>query len=124
MKKVLLILLLCLPFKVYGDDDTLETCMDANYSRILTASHKIQDNVLELELNVDNPSNVSTEVKKLKSSLEVRLYGAYMARERVLIGKYVELKDMGGWTRIRVRSGKDLISNKTKGNFIQLSIKI
>jgi len=124
MKKVLLILLLCLPFKVYGDDDTLETCMDANYSRILTASHKIQNNVLELQLNVDNPSNVSTEVKKLKSSLEVRLYGTYMARERVLVGKYVELKDMGGWTRIRVRTGKKLISNKTKGNFIQLSFKI
>lgn len=124
MKKVLLILLLCLPFKVYGDDDTLETCMDANYSRILTASQKIQDNVLELQLNVDNPSNVSTEVKKLKSSLEVRLYGAYMARERVLIGKYVELQDMGGWTRIRVKTGKKLISNKAKGNFIKLSIKI
>ena len=44
-------------------------------------------------------------------------------QEKSLIGKYIELKDMSGWTRIRVKSGKKLISNKTKENFIQLSFK-
>ena len=114
MKKVLLLLALFLPFNVHADDDTIETCMDANYSRILTASHKIENSTLEIMLNVDNPSNVSVEVKKLKSSLEVRLYGTYMARERVLIGKYIELKDMSGWTRIRVKSGKSSSQIKQK----------
>lgn len=124
MKKVLLLLALCLPFNVHADDDTIETCMDANYSRILTASHKIENNKLEIMLNVDNPSNVSLEAHTLKNAIEIRLFGAYIARERVLVGEYVVLKDMGGWTQLIIKTGKKLVSNKTKGNFIQLSIKI
>lgn len=124
MKKVLLLLALFLPFNVHADDDTIETCMDANYSRILTASHKIENNTLEIMLNVDNPSNVTLETRTLKNAIEVRLFGTYMARERVLVGKYVILKDMGGWTQLIIKTGKKLISNKTKGNFIQLSFKI
>ena len=107
MKKSLLLLALCLPFNVYADDDTIETCMDANYSRILIASHKIKKNTLEIMLNVDNPSNVTLETRTLKNALEVRLFGTYMAREQVIVGKYAVLKDMGGWTQLIIKTGKN-----------------
>ena len=123
MRKALLIFFLCLPLESYGDDDTIENCMDANYSRILTATHEIAGDTIKIKLEAKNPEDIVIETRKNKNSLEVRLYGTYIARERVLIGKLIELKDMGGWTRLTIKTGKNLILYKTKGKFIYLSVK-
>ena len=123
MRKALLIFFLCLPLKSYGDDDTIESCMDANYSRILTATHEIAGDIIKIKLEAKKPEDIVIETQKNKNSLEVRLYGTYIARERVLIGKLIELKDMEGWTLLTIKTGKNLILYKTKGKFIYLSVK-
>ena len=124
MKQVLLLLALCLPFnKAHADDDTIENCIDASYSRILIASHEIAVDTIKIKLQVKDPEDIVIETRKNKNSFEVRLYGTYIARERVLIGKLIELKDMGGWTRLTIKTGKNLILYKTKGKFIYLSVK-
>jgi len=122
MKNFLLLLALCLPFKVHADDN-IERCMDASYSRILTATHEIVGDTIKIKLKAKNPEDIVIETRKNKNSLEVKLYGTYIARERVLLGKLIELKDMGGWTRLTIKTGKNLTHYKTKGKFIYLSVK-
>jgi len=101
-----------------------EGCMDANYSRIYTVEHLKSASKIEIKLKTARPEEVFVKDKLFGNDLELELHNTYISRERIFIGRYLELRDMGGWTHLRVKGGRKLLSKRVKGNYLILVVSL
>ena len=119
----LLLLMLMLPIN-FSYANPNEGCMDANYSRIYTVEYLESSSKLEIKIKTVRPEEVFVKDKLFGGVLELELLNSYIARERILIGKYLELRDMGGWTHLSVKGGKKLLSKRMVGSYLILEVSM
>lgn len=106
----------------YANPD--EGCMDANYSRIYTVEHLKSSSKIEIKIKTARPEEVFVKDKLFGGVLELELLNSYIARERIFIGRYLELRDMGGWTHLAVKGGKKLLSKRVEGSYLILVVSL
>ena len=118
----LLLMTLFFTSKVFANP--YEPCMDANYSRILTVEYKETSATLTIKIKTVRPKEVFVKEHSFEDRLEIELLNSYISRERVFIGRYLELRDMGGWTRLKVKQGIKIITRKVRGGYLILKVSL
>ena len=101
-----------------------EGCMDANYSRVYTVEYSNTESKIEIKVKTARPEEVFVKDKLFGNDLELELHNSYISRERIFIGRYLELRDMGGWTHLRVKGGKRLLSKRVEGSYLILVVSL
>ncbi len=122
MIRILLLMLMLSISICYANPD--EGCMDANYSRIYTVEYLESPSKIEIKIKTVRPEEVFVKDKTFGKDLKIELLNSYIARERVFIGKYLELRDMGGWTHLTVKGGKKIYSKRVEGSYLILVVSM
>jgi hypothetical protein len=122
IRNLLVVVLLTFTPNAFANPE--EGCIDANYSKILTVEHLKSGSEITIKLKTVRPEEVFVKDKLRGDSLELELHHSYIARERIFIGIYLELRDMGGWTQLRVKGGKKLLSEKVEGSYLILVVSL
>ena len=121
-KNVILLSLLLTPLITHANPD--EGCMDANYSRVYTVEYSNTESKIEIKVKTARPEEVFVKDKLFGNDLELELHNSYISRERIFIGRYLELRDMGGWTHLRVKGGRRLLSKRVEDNYLILVVSL
>ena len=122
VRLLLLLLLTTTSFEASANPN--EGCMDANFSKIYTVEHTKSASKITIKVKTARPEEVFVKDKLFGNYLELELLNSYIARERIFIGRYLELRDMGGWTHLTVKGGRKLLSKRVEGNYLILIVSL
>jgi hypothetical protein len=120
MLKLILIVTLWNPLPALGS----EPCMDANYSQLLKVERTKNKSSITIKIKTRRPEDIYVEEKPSKGFLILELHNSFIIQRKIVLGLYIKLKDMGGWTQLRVKGGKKLLSKKVKGSYLILVVSL
>lgn len=119
-KSLILASLLFLPLKSFAQIG----CIDENYSKIEKTTVKRSKSTLTVRLKISGVDTIDTTYKRVRDTLQVRIYGSYITQDYIQLTPEVSLLEYSGFTQLNVVGGLSVLYHKVEGNTLVLSIKV